>query len=715
MDQPPPPPYSETDIYSNAPTSPINLTPATSQADNRSLPTPSAASSVDESVVFTPPYTPTGSVNQSFGDHDHVSSTSATAYFESRPTHALLSTSPTVHSIAITPMTEPKDLPYPEPVEDFMSKDITQQDWATFINYLIPDHATGVNNDVADRKLKAEIIDEHMRRLTLGQEDRSRTNLSQVDAQLDPLRQVHSPQSLDRMRRLEETISEWNEGFFMPRGVKIRLIDSEREPDDGTLRMPGAWIPNEQDPLEGPNPNDRGSRRGWGFGGVRADSRGFKLGPIVADNDGFRIGNTLVADHNGFKMGNMVADHNGFRFGGFVANNNGVSMGGRSFGRRESHNQEKHCGRGRERGMHGHHHGRGRSHSHGRHGRRRGRSSSTSSSSSSSSSGSSDSDMSVGSLPEYDDLKDQQLPIAKQSLLDWLNNPDQPITKETIQNIKREIKVAKKTTPPKQFDQDMKDLRKEVKGLMKQFRDKKKAQKILRRELKRERRAAKKEQRKERRAAKKEARETRKSERRGKHRENERRFPPGMPGIGPMPHGGMPHRGMPHGGMPFGPGSRGFPFGRGGGPVPFGRGSFSRTHSGPPGMSAMHGGWPFTQVHPYAPGGISVPDLGGFPEPIAHGASSIHEQAVQMDQAASRNEAAAIDLRTAATGRQVNEKERLKMKDEATALEEEAEKFRFEADRLRAEAMHLDSELAKEFDEENGGQATGVISHSATH
>jgi hypothetical protein len=273
-----------------------------------------------------------------------------------------------------------------------------------------------------------------------------------------------------------------------------------------------------------------------------------------------------------------------------------------------------------------------------------------------------------------------------------------------VRNIKQEIKDAKKSTPPKQFDQDMKELRKEVKGLLKEFREKKKAEKVMRRELKRKWRAAKREQKKERRAAKKETRQARKSARKGKNREEDRPTRPGMP-----------HTGMPRTGMPFGPGRGGFPFGRGG-PVPLATGPpFGRTHSGPPGMSVMHGGWQFTQAHPYAPGGILVPNLGGFSEPIAHGAGSIHEQAVQMDQAASRKEAAAIDLRTAATGRGVGEKERLKLKDEATALEEEAEQLRLEADRLKAEATHLDSELARELDEENGGQATGIISHAATH
>jgi hypothetical protein len=81
-----------------------------------------------------------------------------------------------------------------------------------------------------------------------------------------------------------------------------------------------------------------------------------------------------------------------------------------------------------------------------------------------------------------------------------------------------------------------------------------------------------------------------------------------------------------------------------------------------------------------------------------------------MDEEANRKEKKAVELRAASTGRRVSEKERLKKIDEALNLEEEAEKFRREAERLRAEALHLDGELAREMDEDNG-QATGIIQH----
>jgi hypothetical protein len=128
----PPPPYSETD--SNAsPNSNLILTPATSHSDGLSLPAPSVESPTDDSVIYTPPYTPTGSVHQSIsGDHDQIAS-SAAAYIDSRPVLTIPSGPPTIHSIRVTSTTNPHDLPYPEPEQDWLSKDVTHQDWATFV------------------------------------------------------------------------------------------------------------------------------------------------------------------------------------------------------------------------------------------------------------------------------------------------------------------------------------------------------------------------------------------------------------------------------------------------------------------------------------------------------------------------------------------------------------------------------------------------------
>ena len=114
MDPNPPPPYSETDIYSNTSSHPI-LTPATSQADDISVtdhPQLSTASSVDGTIIYTPLHSPTGSDHQeSLQDGlGHISTSSAAAYFESRPILGQTPTQLITHNIKVGIQTQPEEL-----------------------------------------------------------------------------------------------------------------------------------------------------------------------------------------------------------------------------------------------------------------------------------------------------------------------------------------------------------------------------------------------------------------------------------------------------------------------------------------------------------------------------------------------------------------------------------------------------------------------------
>lgn len=201
---------------------------------------------------------------------------------------------PETYKITITSTTEPKDLQYPEALQ---ANDVNQQDWATFVNYLLPDHIAIANNDIADRKLNAELKaeTERLQKFTLGPEELSsnRSNADELEAQLSPLRQSQASPPTARLSELKATVTEWNDGFFGPRGVKVMLGD-----ETGRLnQMPGAWIPweNEMGPDGSINAVPE-TRRSWAPFGFRADAEGFRLGNMVADNGGFRIGKMLVAE-----------------------------------------------------------------------------------------------------------------------------------------------------------------------------------------------------------------------------------------------------------------------------------------------------------------------------------------------------------------------------------------------------------------------------------
>jgi hypothetical protein len=150
--------------------------------------------------------------------------------------------------------------------------------WATFVNYLLPGHMADANNDVADRKLQAEVV-EGIHNLGLNQGERPRSGVGEVNAQLQHLRQQTSSNTTDKLETAELTISEWNEGFFRPRGIHIISIDHNAEAAVGeeSSRNTSSQIPWQEEPE-----SLRNTRRGFlrnPF--IEAGPQGFRMGPII--------------------------------------------------------------------------------------------------------------------------------------------------------------------------------------------------------------------------------------------------------------------------------------------------------------------------------------------------------------------------------------------------------------------------------------------------
>ena len=365
----------------------------------------------------------------------------------------------------------------------------------------------------------------------------------------------------------------------------------------------------------------------------------------------------------------LSADQNGLHFGrSRTFDGNGL----RSIAKREVSDTGKGYGE--------------RSHGH----RARARSSSASSSASSSSASSTESDSSVGSLQEHDELGDQQLSVAKLSLSEWAHHPEQPITKEYVQQLRRDIKYPR-DLPPERYDLDIVILRKEVRELLKAFKEAKKAQRRQRRQARRERRANKKAQRVERRAAKKEAHRVKKEIRNCYRRDGPRRTPL----VGPRPAVEILPPALPARPVPAPMGIPGYPFPTRAASVPFLSG-----HQLSNGGSGGYPRWPYAQGIPFASSNISVPHLGAFPEPNLDSSGHLHTQAKEMEELALLKDERAIELRARATSQSVLQNDRSKMLDEAMAWEEEASTYRREATRLRNEALHLDGILARELEGE---------------
>ncbi|RDW61090.1 hypothetical protein BP6252_12473 [Coleophoma cylindrospora] len=685
-DSVPPPPYSETDIYSeNGSSNQQYARQILSEIQPGNLVAGSEAASwissfpSSDSTISTPIYTPPGSEHHG-DDADHTSVSSAAVYFESRSFGGRVPSPLMVYSIVLNSHTSPDSLSYPDPEQTWLDRDVTKNDWNTFLNHLFPTHSTGVNERITNQKLDVNRIGDALRELRL------------VEQKTD----THSPTR--RLANLEGALAEWNDNFFKPRGLQIRVANV---PEDHTLsNIPSAREASNEGSRQIGGPSEPQQRRtGFArfnpFPNMEFNSQGLRAGSFVANKEGFHMGN-IVADSKGFRIGNaIVADHRGFRMGGHHDSDNQIPsarVGSRcqrassphgNFRGGPWHDYRHHQGRMHSRG---HWRGRGRGrgfHSHGAH---RSRSSSVSSSSSSSTSvsdSSSSSGGSIGSLPSYDALKVEQLPVARQSLLDWLNHPEQPITKESMNRMREDLRLVRER--PMGAEEDVKALRKEVKVLMKRFNAAKEVQKANQRAVRKLNRATRKAAIRQRRTIKKEERRARRAARKGKAVNHS---------LGAsMNHG--PPMPFPIPGMGFGPGNnwkhRAAP--------PLG---------GLPMLSAMHGAWSFTQGGPLPLGGSSATAQSHH---LTESAEQNNLRAQRLDMEARVKEEQATQLRIAATVNEMDEKSRLKNLDLAVSLEEEAENLIRESDRLRIEGMHLDEELARELEEVHAGQIFDSVAY----
>ncbi|KAI1739010.1 hypothetical protein F4680DRAFT_154790 [Xylaria scruposa] len=518
----PPPPYSETDIYSHSHGS--RNRPSSRADDDVSI----APSSSNSNVIFTPPESPRD-VEYSFAgpSSDQHTTTSAQAYFESRPPNGPPGLSFTI-DLEVRPGATLSDFPYPKRALD---RDITEQDWQTFINYLIPEHVARANSHIVDRKLRA------------AETAQPSASDDIAEAQLASLK---SSTKVDvNLQDIAAVTREWNHGFFEPRGVTIRVkynfepaVEGARTPENEAPRATSADAGQSQSQPQQQQPDSWWSQpsRWWPFGHADANNGSVRIGPLHIEGDRVALGSTFEADSNGVRWGRGPNSHPLFE-----ASSRGVRWGeqpGPSPGHPQPFGHHPWGGPFGGRGR-----GRGREHGHG-HGRRDHSRSSISSSSTLSSSGS---DSSVGSLPDWDDLKDTQLPVTKRSIQAWLSHPDQPVTKDMIKQAKAEIKAAKSTpSPPRDpsWDQARESLRREVKDLLQQFkvlkRQQKAAKRATRRERRQQKRAARQERRERRRAERQDRRgerATRRAERDADRHARRHRHHHPVPPVPPMPSG----------------------------------------------------------------------------------------------------------------------------------------------------------------------------------
>ncbi|KAI6282709.1 hypothetical protein MCOR28_000903 [Pyricularia oryzae] len=529
LDDSPPPPYSETDVFSTSgPRTPLTSefpgSVVGSVQDTQST-TGGSTSTESREVVYTPPLTPTSpSVHQSSTGSDAMSFSSsllsAAAYFESRPA-TVVSPGPgsqVLHTVTVAPDATPDDMPYPP---SLAGRDVSAEDWHTFVNFLLPDHSVRANEAVADRKLRAE---GGGRSVGYGGSSSSSTSTAHAEAQLEQILTPGTSVCDGGVRRdqAERTVREWNEGFFAPRGVAIvpqfshddHLSPWESASASRSSRGRAAQdardargSSRQTDTLDTETPASTPHRRGHhdhqareeqpDIGGLGLRFGTLNLGALQVDSSGIRFdGRPLLPGLTALNARGRGARH-GFGRGRGGGRGNGLSRGaffplppppplslprwqhnagGSSSSSSESTltptgtplwspgaaavapvmlprgfyepapphkhaDEEHHEGGGGQRGRgHGGHDDKAAAAAHGS--GSRSRSSSVASASSASSADS------IESLPPYEDLADEQIPVARDLLRRWLDSPGQAITRESARVMNEEIRSAGSRSVP---------------------------------------------------------------------------------------------------------------------------------------------------------------------------------------------------------------------------------------------------------------------------
>ncbi|UKZ65736.1 uncharacterized protein TrAtP1_006929 [Trichoderma atroviride] len=481
-DEVPPPPYSETDVYSNSNGSRSPRPAAAETPSHGFVPVDDAASSTADDVIYTPPLSP-----QNTSD---AGQSAASLYFERRPVPQPNATArePLVHAIEVNDASRPDDFPYQN---DWAARDISALDWSTFVNFLLPDHSTRQNEAILHRKLRDEM-----------QSNSGSTNdtTSQVEAQLGrnaDAGTTPSPDAVQRRRNVEATVLQWNDGFFNPRGIQVNL-EPRRAP---STQMPGAWETNVDQRSESAQSSHTAGRSepsSWSpWSGLVMDENGIRLGNSFMDESGIRLGNSFVADSNGLRIGNLIMDDKGIRYG----NSKGPSQ-------QQSRQPTTDAGQDV----------RGRAANQGSQPDNKKDHKRSSSCSSVSSLSSMSSVSSIGSLPSYDDVPQRSIQVYLARLQDWTDHPEQYRSKQDVKQLKADLKSVP-MCDGSISEADKKALKAQIKALASVWRQIKKTQRKERRALKKERRAQRRAEWKEKRQHKKEMRKAEREARKEARRE----------------------------------------------------------------------------------------------------------------------------------------------------------------------------------------------------
>lgn len=112
------------------------------------------------------------------------------------------------------------EIPFPQPVRNMRERDVDSQDWAAFVNHLLCNYDVMGERRTEDKK---PFRDEKIQDGSLPPDDASESKFLEQDY-------------------LQEVINEWNEAFFIPRGLKI-VLTVHASVSSTTFDNSWKWVP----------------------------------------------------------------------------------------------------------------------------------------------------------------------------------------------------------------------------------------------------------------------------------------------------------------------------------------------------------------------------------------------------------------------------------------------------------------------------------------
>ncbi|KEY72059.1 hypothetical protein S7711_00076 [Stachybotrys chartarum IBT 7711] len=420
----PPPPYTEMDIDSTNLESSDRSTPAAGDRNS------SQYTSCHARSVFTPPRTPSGSTGRS----------AVQAFFQSRQPPSPAAQTFIEHPMTVRLGCTVYDFPHRV---NFLGRDVSELDWLTFLNFLIPDPAAPRGSEAARAEQEMTV----RWRPAPTSSDASSHAAGPRYQQLQGPSAAAFPDEGSFASHAEATVEEWNAHFFGPRSISVRLVPPEffkslyqqpPEPMDvgvGRLRL-----------------GENGMRYGNGF---TVDGKGMRLGGVLLNSSGVSLNQqTEQPAKTTQPIPHQTAPQSYYTKPSHLQENSsqGPSTTSTPHGDSAVHREEE------EEDF------------------------------------DSDVDVDIGSVPQHDDLKIQQLPLYIARLQEWLAAPETLRTKSDVRRFREELKAAKRDPPPP--GPDPKTLKADAKAARARWKELMKQQRGVRKALREEGRARRKEAKK---------------------------------------------------------------------------------------------------------------------------------------------------------------------------------------------------------------------------